>query len=97
VTERERERERAKEPERGRERIVIKMIQCDLPDHFDDKTMVDALKSSFLEDSLLWPFNQTEPRTLLILPEKRKNFPMICGLLLRLRLGLGLDLELGLE
>ena len=57
----------------------------DLPDHFDDKTIVDALKSSFLEDSLLWPFNQNEERTLLIVPGARKTFPMICGLLLRLR------------
>ena len=57
----------------------------DLPDHFDDKTIVDALKSSFLADSLLWPFNQNEDRTLLAVPETRKTFPMICGLLLRLR------------
>lgn len=57
----------------------------DLPDHFDDKTVVDALKSSFLSDSLLWPFNQNEERTLIVTSKSRKSYPVICGLLLRLR------------
>lgn len=60
----------------------------DLPDHFDDKTMIDALKSSFLSDSDLWPFNHNEQKDLSVDPEVRKTFPMICGLLLRLRTGI---------
>ena len=59
--------------------------EYDLPDHFDDKTIIDAFKSSFLDDSSLWPFNQNEDRTLMVDPESRKTVPMICGLLLRLR------------
>ena len=57
----------------------------ELPEHFDDRTIVDAFKSSFLEDSTEWPFNQNEDRCLLVDPVSRKQFPMVCGLLLRLR------------
>lgn len=65
------------------------LCDYDLPDHFDDKTIVDALKSSFLaEVSVLWPFNLNEEKTLLVAPETRKIYPMICGLLLRLRTGM---------
>jgi hypothetical protein len=66
---------------------VTKMLSnnYDLPDHFDDKAVVDSLKSSFLSDSSLWPFNQNEERTLNVVSEERKLYPLICGLLLRLR------------
>lgn len=57
----------------------------DLPDHFDDKAVVDSLKSSFLSDSSLWPFNQNEERTVTVASSERKSYPVICGLLLRLR------------
>jgi hypothetical protein len=57
----------------------------DLPHHFDDVTIISALKSSFLRDSSLWPFNQNEEKTHLVTDKSSQVFPMICGLLLRLR------------
>ena len=63
------------------------MTAChyDLPDHFDDKTVVDAFKSSFLSNSTLWPFNIAEERSLHVELVNRKAYPLICGLLLKLR------------
>lgn len=58
---------------------------CELPDHFDDKTVVDAFKSFFLSDSTLWPFNITEGRSLHVELGNKKAYPLICGLLLKLR------------
>lgn len=56
-----------------------------LPHHFDDVSIIAALKSSFLRDSNLWPFNQNEEKNHPITQKSSKVFPMICGLLLRLR------------
>ena len=64
---------------------VMTACDYDLPDHFDDKTVVDALKSSFFSDSNLWPFNIAEERSLHVELGNKKAYPLICGLLLKLR------------